>query len=173
MCSCLCAHAPLRVPCRWLQIEQHKLEHIDSSWFDALAAAKESGATDVVYKLEALIGVVLPKVGANGAISLPAAAAVNAASSSMDAGAVAAVTQYFKPDLALKQELHDIKIKKRQRLANLTLPVPTPTEAANAAAVGLIESSKVSCNTGAYGTRQFGIPDPTCGAVPEGFVAIR
>lgn len=157
--------------CRWLQIEQHKLEHIDSSWFDALAAAKESGATDVVYKLEALIGVLLPKMGANGAISLPAAAAVNAASA--DTGAVAAITQYFKPDLALKQELHDIKIKKRQRLANLTLPVPTPTEAANAAAAGLIETSKVSYNTGAYGTRQFGIPDPTCGAVPEGYVAIR
>jgi hypothetical protein len=157
----------------WLQIEQHKLEHIDSSWFDALAAAKESGTTDVVYKLEALVGVELPQIGANGAMSLPPAAAASTSAASGSAGAVAAITQNFKPDLALKQELHDIKIKKRQRLANLTLPVPTPADAANAAAAGLIASSSVSYNTGSYGTRQFGIPDPTCGAVPEGYVAIR
>lgn len=133
-------------------------------------AAKESGSTDVVYKLEALIGVVLPHVGANGPMSL---APATAAGSSANAGAVAAITQNFKPDMALKQELHDIKIKKRQRLANLTLPVPTPADAANAAATGLIASNSVSYNTGSYGTRQFGIPDPTCGAVPEGYVAIR
>lgn len=175
LCSTLCAqqYVLYRLACclafrSWLQIEQHKLEHIDSSWFEALAAAKESGTTDVVYKLEALIGVVLPQIGTNGAMSLPPAAA---ASSPADAGAVAAITQNFKPDMALKQELHDIKIKKRQRLANLTLPIPTPADTANAAAAGLIASSSVSYNTGSYGTRQFGIPDPTCGAVPEGYVA--
>jgi hypothetical protein len=169
--------------CRWLQIEQHKLEHIDSSWSDALAAAKEACATDVVYKLEALIGVVLPQAGGNssssgsGAVSAPvpaaAAAAANAARGAAGVGMVASITQNFRPDLALKQELHDIKLKKRARLANLTLPVPSPADAAKAAAAGVVPSSSVSFSTGAYGTRQFGLPDPTCGGVPQGYVAVR
>lgn len=153
--------------CRWLKIEQHKLQGIDSSWAEALAAAKESGALDVQYKLEALIGVQLPQSPPN-----PLAAA-SAAGAGM--GDVASVTQNFKPDLALKQELHDIKVKKRQRLVNLTLPVPTPREAAAAVAAGVVPSSSSSSalNTTANGTRQFGLPDPTCGAVPEGWVAVR
>lgn len=164
--------------CRWLAIEQHKLAKIDTSWADALAAAKEAGAADVVYKLEALIGVKLPHLGAAGGLAPAAAAAAVAAgsnSAAADLGAVAAITQNFCPDLALKQELHDIKVKKRQRLANLQLPVPTPSDTARAVAAGVVPSSSSSgsINTGAYGTRQFGIPDPTCGAVPEGCVAIR
>lgn len=169
----------LSVGVRWLQIEQHKLEHIDSSWSDALAAAKEACATDVVYKLEALIGVVLPQASSSGAaVSTPApaaaaAAAANAARSAAGVGMVAAITQNFRPDLALKQELHDIKLKKRARLANLTLPVPSPADAAKAAAAGVVPSSSVSYSTGAYGTRQFGLPDPTCEGVPQGYVAVR
>lgn len=172
----------LSVAVRWLQIEQHKLEHIDSSWSDALAAAKEACATDVVYKLEALIGVVLPQAGSSSsgaAVSTPAPAAAAAAAAAAarntagQVGMVAAITQNFRPDLALKQELHDIKLKKRARLANLTLPVPSPADAANAAAAGVVPSSSVSFSTGAYGTRQFGLPDPTCGGVPQGYVAVR
>jgi hypothetical protein len=67
-----------------------------------------------------------------------------------------------------------VQVKKRQRLANLQLPVPTPADTLKAVAAGVVPSSSSSSfNTGAYGTRQFGIPDPTCGAVPEGCVAIR
>lgn len=167
---------------RWLQIEQQKLEHIDSSWSDALAAAKEACATDVVYKLEALIGVVLPQAGSSSgggaaistAAAAAAAAAANAARSASTGavGMVAAITQNFRPDLALKQELHDIKLKKRAQLANLTLPVPSPADAAKAATAGVVPSSSVSFSTGAYSTRQFGLPDPTCGGVPQGYVAV-
>jgi hypothetical protein len=157
---------------RWLKIEQHKLQNIDASWSAALAAAKEGGAVDVVYKLEALIGVKLPQ--AAGPIAIASASALAAAAGvTAPTDAVAAVTRNFQPDLALKQELHDIKTRKRQRLSNLTLPVPTPADTLNAVAAGVVESSSCTFNTGAFGTRQFGLPDPTCGAVPEGYVAIR
>jgi hypothetical protein len=54
---------------------------------------------------------VLPTLGVTGA-ALPAAAAAASSSDSgsSELGAVAAITQNFRPDLALKQELHDIKV---------------------------------------------------------------
>lgn len=171
--SYLCVSVAL-VACSWLKIEQHKLNHLDSSWADALAAAKESGAVDVQYKLEALIGVQLPQHHNQAAQQhAPAAAAVAGRGGSADA--LGTITQSFKPDLQLKQELHDIKVKRRQRLANLTIPVPSPKEAAAAAEAGVVVPSSISraVNTTANGTRQFGLPDPTCGAVPEGCVAVR
>jgi hypothetical protein len=116
--------------CRWLKIEQHKLQKIDTSWADALAAAKESGASDVVYKLEALIGVVLPTLGVTGA-TLPAAAAAASSSDSGSAelGAVAAITQNFQPDLALKQELHDIKVTNAVKVCRLSQSTVVPVNA--------------------------------------------
>jgi hypothetical protein len=54
---------------------------------------------------------VLPTLGVTGA-ALPAAAAAASSSDSgsSELGAVAAITQNCRPDLALKQELHDIKV---------------------------------------------------------------
>lgn len=198
-------------PCSFLQIEQAKLSNLDTSWGAALAAATQMGAVDVEYKLQALIGVQLPQTtpvgqpGGTGGLAAAAAAVSSAAAAAARASAaaalaggatsdtVAALTQNFKPDLALKQELHDLKVKKRQRLALLTIPVPSPRDAAFAAAAAASESAgavgggddssfgagagedenAAAINTRSYGVRQFGIPDPSCGGVPDGCVAIR
>lgn len=46
----------------------------------------------------------------------------------------------FKPDLALMQDLHDIQVKRCQRLALMSLPVPSAQDTAAAVAAGVIRA---------------------------------
>jgi hypothetical protein len=83
------------------------------------------------------------------------------------------------------QELHGIKLAMRQRLAMLSLPLPSPADAAQAAAAGVLAgaaaagASQHTCiglaaaAAACAGVRLFGLPDPSCGGVPEGCVAVR
>jgi hypothetical protein len=59
----------------------------------------------------------------------------------------------------------------RQRLAMLSLPIPSPADAAEAAAAGVMSPCPGLAAAG--GVRLFGLPDPSCGGEPEGCVAVR
>lgn len=184
------AMAPARV-CSWLKIEMHKLASIDNSWHTALAAAKSAGALDVVYKLDAMIGLVpqqdLQEQQQQGnQPGHPAAGGSGTSNSSSDrqsctgplaGGGLAfsgpALGRVFKPDLALKAELHDIKVKQRQRLALMQLPVPTTADADAAVKAGVVAPCPGLASAAGVGVRLFGLPDPSCGGVPEGCVAVR
>eukprot|EP00775_Hariotina_reticulata_P005922 gene5922-6162_t len=92
----------------------------------------------------------------------------------------------FVPDLALKEELHSVKLSFHMKLLNLSLPVPTPADFDEAARAGVVLASRSSTAALALpaatvggsvgqpgGVRLFGLPDPTGGSVPEGYVAVR
>lgn len=97
----------------------------------------------------------------------------------------------FVPDLALKEELHSIKVTFHMKLLSMSLPVPSPADVDEAVRAGVVLASRTSAGAirlpaaaagtaavgggvgQAGGVRLFGLPDPTGGSVPEGCVAVR
>jgi hypothetical protein len=56
----------------------------------------------------------------------------------------------------------------------LSLPIPSPADAAEAAAAGVVAPCPgLAAAAASGGVRLFGLLDPSCGGVPEGCVAVR
>lgn len=156
--TCDCVN--LSTNCRWSDIEQHKLVGIDSSYDKAYAAARAAGDIEVIHKLEALIGVQLqhntavPNNSSTNSNTLhPTAGVVHISNGISNLGLatpIAATMQSvvnsgsgvmsFQPDLALKMDLHAIKLRRRQKMANMSLPVPSADDTAAAVRDGVIRA---------------------------------